>query len=168
MVANISAHKPGWDDRWEEFSDWAEKGQKYKDRLLFLVDEDTRAFNKIIEAFRMPKGSEEEIRKRKQAVEDATRYATEIPLQVMETALSSMEVMEAMLEKGLQTSLSDAGVGILCARTAVLGAHFNVKINAKDLKNRAVAEDLLAKAKRIYDEALVREAEAIAFIESKM
>lgn len=168
MVANISAHKPGWDDRWEEFSDWAEKGQKYKDRLLFLVDEDTRAFNKIIEAFRMPKGSEEEILKRKQAVEDATRYATEIPLQVMETALSSMEVMEAMLEKGLQTSLSDAGVGILCARTAVLGAYFNVKINAKDLKNRAAAEDLLSKAKRIYDEALVREAEAIAFIESKM
>ena len=168
MVANISAHKPGWDDRWEEFSDWAEKGQKYKDRLLFLVDEDTRAFNKIIEAFRMPKGSEEEIRKRKQAVEDATRYATEIPLQVMETALSSMEVMEVMLEKGLQTSLSDAGVGILCARTAVLGAYFNVKINAKDLKNRAAAEDLLAKAKRIYDEALEREAEAISFIESKM
>ncbi len=168
MVANISAHKPGWDDRWEEFSDWAVKGQKYKDRLLFLVDEDTRAFNKIIEAFRMPKGSEEEIRKRKQAVEDATRYATEIPLEVMETALSSMEVMEAMLEKGLQTSLSDAGVGILCARTAVVGAYFNVKINAKDLKNRAAAEDLLAKAKRIYDEALEREAEAIAFIESKM
>jgi len=168
MVANISAHKPGWDDRWEEFSDWAEKGQKYKDRLLFLVDEDTRAFNKIIAAFRMPKGSEEEIQKRKQAVEDATRYATEIPLQVMETALSSMEVMEAMLEKGLQTSLSDAGVGILCARTAVLGAYFNVKINAKDLKDRVVAEDLLARAKKICEETLSRESEAIDFIESKM
>ena len=168
MVANISAHKPGWDDRWEEFSSWAQKGQKYKERLLFLVDEDTRAFNKIIEAFRMPKGSDKEISKRKQAIEDATRYATEIPLQVMETALQSMEVMEAMLEKGLQTSLSDAGVGILCARTAVLGAYFNVRINAKDLKDRTVAEDLLAQAKRIYEETVQREAGAIAIIESNM
>ncbi len=168
MVANISAHKPGWDGRWEEFSSWAQKGQKYKERLLFLVDEDTRAFNKIIEAFRMPKGSDKEILIRKQAIEDATRYATEIPLQVMETALESMEVMEAMLEKGLQTSLSDAGVGILCARTAVLGAYFNVRINAKDLKDRTVAEDLLAQAKRIYEETVQREARAIAMIESKM
>ncbi len=168
MVANISAHKPGWDDRWEEFSEWAVKGQKYKGQLLFLVDEDTRAFNKIIEAFRMAKGSDDEIRKRKQAIEDATRYATEIPLQVMETALSSMEVMETMLEKGLQTSLSDAGVGILCARTAVLGAYFNVKINAKDLKDRAVAEDLLRRAKRIYEDAMKRETRAIKLIESKM
>jgi glutamate formiminotransferase/formiminotetrahydrofolate cyclodeaminase len=168
MVANISAHKPGWDDRWEEFSGWAKKGQLYKERLLFLVDEDTRAFNKIIEAFRMPKGSDKEISKRKQAIEDATRYATEIPLQVMETALQSIEVMEAMLEKGLQTSLSDAGVGILCARTAVFGAYFNVRINAKDLKDRTVAEDLLAQAKTIYEETLQREARAIAIIESKM
>lgn len=168
MVANISAHKPGWDDRWEEFSGWAQKGQKYKERLLFLVDEDTRAFNKIIEAFRMPKGSDKEILKRKQAIEDATRYATEIPLQVMETALRSMEVMEAMLEKGLQTSLSDAGVGILCARTAVLGAYFNVRINAKDLKDNAVATDLLARSKQIYEEAIEKEARAIALIDSKM
>ena len=168
MVANISAHKPGWDDRWEEFSHWAETGQKYKDRLLFLVDEDTRAFNKIIQAFRMPKGSDEEITTRKQAIEDATRYATEIPLQVMETALSSMEVMEAMLEKGLQTSLSDAGVGILCARTAVMGAYFNVRINAKDLRDRSGAENLLAQAKRIYQDALERESKAIEFVESKM
>lgn len=168
MVANISAHKPGWDDRWEEFSGWAEKGQKHKDRLLFLVDEDTRAFNKIIEAFRLPKGSEKEILKRKQAVEDATRYATEIPLQVMETALSSMEVMEVMLEKGLQTSLSDAGVGILCARTAVFGAYLNVKINARDLKDRTNAEDLIDRAERIYEEAKLREARAITLIDSKM
>ena len=168
MVANISAHKPGWDERWEEFSSWAQKGQKYKERLLFLVDEDTRAFNKIIEAFRMPKGSDKEILKRKLAIEDATRYATEIPLQVMETALRSMEVMEAMLEKGLQTSLSDAGVGILCARTAVLGAYFNVRINAKDLKDNAVATDLLARSKQIYEEAIDKEARAIALIDSKM
>ncbi|MGA9270911.1 MAG: glutamate formimidoyltransferase [Lutimonas sp.] len=168
MVANISAHKAGWDERWEEFSDWAEKGQKYKERLLFLVDEDTRAFNKIIEAFRLPKGSESEIRTRKEAIENATRYATEIPLEVMETSLSSMEVMEAMLERGLQTSLSDAGVGILCARTAVLGAYFNVQINARDLKDRTVAEDLLSKAKKIYEHTVEREARAISFVESKM
>ncbi len=168
MVANISAHKPGWDERWEEFSSWAQKGQRYKDRLLFLVDEDTRAFNKIMEAFRLPKGSDKEIIKRKQAIEDATRYATEIPLQVMETALQSMEVMEAMLEKGLQTSLSDAGVGILCARTAVLGAYFNVRINAKDLKNNAVAADLLAQSKQIYEKTIEKEARAIALIDSKM
>ena len=168
MVANISAHKAGWDERWEEFSDWAEKGQKYKERLLFLVDEDTRAFNKIIEAFRLPKGSESEIRTRKEAIENATRYATEIPLEVMETSLSSMEVMEAMLERGLQTSLSDAGVGILCARTAVLGAYFNVQINARDLKDRTVAEDLLSKAKKIYEHTVERETRAISFVESKM
>ena len=168
MVANISAHKPGWDDRWEEFSKWAEKGQKYKERLLFLVDEDTRAFNKIIEAFRMPKGSDREIGIRKQAIEDATRYATEIPLQVMETALASMEVMEAMMKKGLQTSLSDAGVGMLCARTAVFGAYFNVRINAKDLKDRVVAEDLLERAKSIHEETIERETRAIELIESRM
>jgi len=128
MVANLSAHKAGWDDRWEEFSKWAEKGQEYKNKLMFLVDEDTNAFNKIIDGFRMPKGSDEEKKLRREAIQEATKYATEIPFQVMETAYNSMEVMEAMLEKGLQSSLSDAGVGILCARTAVLGAYFITKM----------------------------------------
>ena len=168
MVANLSAHKPGWDDRWEEFSTWACKGQDYKEKLLYLVDEDTRAFNRIIEAFRLPKGSENEIQKRNDAIEEATRYATEIPLQVMETALASMEVMEAMIKNGMKSSLSDAGVGILCARTAVTGAYFNVRINAKGLKDRVFADDILARAKKVHAEAIEKEKRAIEGIDSHM
>ena len=159
MVANLSAHKPGWDDRWEFYSKWAEKGQQYKDKLVFLVDEDTAAFNKIIDAFRLPKSTDEEKKIRTQAVQDATQYATEIPLQVMETSFKSIEVMQEMIESGLQNSLSDAGVGILCAKTAVIGAYFNVKINARDLKDRKVADELLSKAKDIYDQTLALESQ---------
>jgi glutamate formiminotransferase/formiminotetrahydrofolate cyclodeaminase len=168
MVANLSAHKPGWDDRWEFFSKWAEKGQTYKNRLLFLVDEDTSAFNKIIDGFRMPKNSEAEKKARSQAIEEATKYATEIPFRVMETAFSSMEVMQAMLTDGLQSSLSDAGVGILCARTAVVGAYFNVKINAKDIKDRNFAEGILARAETIYQKTLKIEKEVITAIDSQL
>lgn len=168
MVANLSAHKAGWDDKWEYFSEWAEKGQSYLKKLLFLVDEDTNAFNKIIDGFRMPKGNEAEIEARKQAIESATKYATEIPFQVMETAYNSMEVAQAMLKEGIQSSLSDAGVGILCARAAVVGAYFNVRINAKDIKDRAFAEAILAKAEDIFQKTLAIEKETIAFIDSKM
>jgi len=168
MVANLSAHKAGWDEKWEFYSDWAVKGQAYKNKLLFLVDEDTNAFNKIIEGFRMPKSNTEEIEARKEAVENATKYATEIPFQVMETAFNSMEVMQAMLKEGLQSSLSDAGVGILCARTAVFGAYFNVRINAKDIKDRVFAEDILKRAKDIYDKTILIEKEVIQLIDSKM
>jgi len=168
MVANLSAHKAGWDDKWEFFSDWAVKGQAYKERLLFLVDEDTNAFNKIIDGFRMPKDSEEEKEARKQAIEEATKYATEIPFQVMETSFNSIEVMQAMIKDGLQNSLSDGGVGVLCARTAVLGAYFNVKINAKDIKDRAFAEDILNRAENIYQKTLQIEKETIEYIDSKM
>ncbi len=168
MVANLSAHKAGWDERWEFFSEWAEKGQAYKKKLMYLVDEDTNAFNKIIDGFRMPKGSENEIEARKKAIEEATKYATEIPFQVMETAFQSMEVPQAMLKEGLQSSLSDAGVGILCARAAVMGAYFNVRINAKDIKDRAFAEDILSKAAKIYNATLAIEKETIALIDSKM
>lgn len=168
MVANLSAHKAGWDDRWEFFSKWAQKGQAYKNRLLFLVDEDTHAFNRIIDGFRMPKGSEEEKLARGQAIEDATKYATEIPFQVMETAFNSMEVMQAMIKDGLQSSLSDAGVGILCARTAVVGAYFNVRINAKDIKDRKFAEHILEKAETIYQKTIKIEADSIAFINNKL
>ena len=136
MVANLSAHKAGWDDQWEFYSKWAEKGQEFKNKLLFLVDEDTLAFNKIIEGFRMPKNTEEEKKARLQAIEDATKYAAEIPFKVMQTAHDSMEIMQAMIHDGLPSSLSDAGVGALCARTAVVGAYFNVRINAKDIKDR--------------------------------
>ncbi len=168
MVANLSAHKAGWDNKWKFFSEWAEKGQVYKNKLLFLVDEDTNAFNKIIDGFRMPKDSNEEKQARKQAIEEATKYATEIPFQVMETAFNSMEVMQAMIKDGLQNSLSDAGVGVLCARTAVLGAYFNVKINAKDIKDRDFAEKILAKAENIYQQTLKIENETIEYINSKM
>lgn len=168
MVANLSAHKAGWDDKWEFFSEWAEKGQAYKNKLLFLVDEDTNAFNKIIDGFRMPKDSDEEKLARKNAIEEATKYATEIPFQVMETAFNSMEVMQAMIKDGLQNSLSDAGVGVLCAKTAVLGAYFNVKINAKDIKDRDFAENILAKAERIYQQTLKIENETVEYINSKM
>ncbi len=168
MVANLSAHKAGWDDKWEYFSEWAVKGQAYKDELLFLVDEDTNAFNKIIDCFRMPKDSNEEKETRLNAIEDATKYATEIPFQVMETAFKSMEVMQAMIKDGLQNSLSDAGVGVLCARTAVLGAYFNVKINAKDIKDRKFTKAILNNAESIYQKTLKIEEETIAYIDSKM
>mgnify|MGYP000434824387 CR=1 FL=1 len=168
MVANLSAHKAGWDDKWEFFSEWAVKGQTYKEKLLFLVDEDTNAFNKIIDGFRMPKDSEAEKQARLEAIEAATIYATEIPFQVMETAYHSMEVSQAMLKDGLQNSLSDAGVGILCARAAVIGAYFNVRINAKDIKDRNFAEEILAKAKNIYQKTLAVEKETIELIDSKM
>ena len=168
MVANLSAHKAGWDDKWEFYSDWAVKGQAYKNKLLQLVDEDTNAFNKIIDGFRMPKVTDEEKEARKQAIEKATIYATEIPFQVMETAYNSMEVMQAMLKEGMQSSISDAGVGVLCARTAVVGAYFNVRINAKDIKDRVFAEDILAKSEVIYKKALAAEKEVMDFIFSKV
>jgi glutamate formiminotransferase/formiminotetrahydrofolate cyclodeaminase len=168
MVANLSAHKAGWDDKWEYFSDWAVKGQNYKNQLLFLVDEDTNAFNKIIEGFRMPKKTEEEKLARKNAIETATKYATEIPFQVMETSYNSMEVMKEMVYSGLQNSLSDAGVGILCAKTAVTGAYFNVRINAKDIKDRDFAENIIKKATDIYHKTILIEKEIMEYIDSKM
>ena len=168
MVANLSAHKAGWDDRWEEFSNWAEKGQAFKNRLLALVDEDTNAFNKIIDGFRMPKSNDKEKEERAKAIEAATKYATEVPFQVMETAYQSMEVMMAMAKIGLQNSLSDAGVGALCARTAVYGAYFNVRINAKDIKDRTFATDILNRAKTTFDETVALENEITAYINEKI
>ena len=168
MVANLSAHKAGWDQKWEMYSKWAEKGQAYKNKLLYLVDEDTNAFNKIIEGFRLPKSSDKEKETRTAAIEEATKYATEIPFQVMETAYNSMEVMQAMIKDGLPSSLSDAGVGALCARTAVIGAYFNVRINAKDIKDRKFAETVLKKAENIYQSTIQTEQEIIDYIDSKM
>jgi glutamate formiminotransferase/formiminotetrahydrofolate cyclodeaminase len=168
MVANLSAHKAGWDDKWEFYSKWAEKGQAYKNELLFLVDEDTNAFNKIIDGFRMPKSNDDEKVVRRQAIEDATKYATDIPFRVMETAYNSMEVMMAMAKEGLQNSLSDSGVGALCARTAVIGAYFNVRINAKDIKDKVFADDILFRAKDIYNKTITLEQEMIDIIDSKI
>jgi len=168
MVANLSAHKAGWDEKWEFYSKWAEKGQAYKNKLLVLVDEDTNAFNKIIDGFRLPKSTEEEKNVRKQAIEEATKYATEIPFQVMKTAYNSMEVMQAMIKDGLPSSLSDAGVGVLCARTAVFGAYFNVRINAKDIKDRDFAETIISKAEKIYLATIKIENDLVTYIDSKM
>ena len=168
MVANLSAHKAGWDAQWESFSDWAVKGQKYKNDLMFLVDEDTQAFHKIIEGFRLPKTTTEEIEIRKEAIENATKYATEIPYKVMETAYNSIEVMLAMLQHGIQNSLSDGGVGVLCAKTAVTGAYYNVKINAKDIKDREFAKEILAKAANIYQKTCQLELEMMAVINEKL
>ncbi len=153
MVANLSAHKKGWDDRWEEFSAWAEKGQKIKDELLKLVDEDTNAFNKIMDAFSLPKSTEEEIKLRNNAIQLATKYATEVPLQTMILAYSSFEVIRKMAEIGNPNSISDAGVGALCARSAVIGAYMNVRINAAELKDEAFKKEILAKAENIKNEA---------------
>jgi glutamate formiminotransferase/formiminotetrahydrofolate cyclodeaminase len=168
MVANLSAHKAGWDSKWEYFSNWAEKGQQYKNDLLFLVDEDTNAFNKIIDGFRLPKTNAEEIKKRKEAIEEATKYATEIPYKVMETAYNSIEVMLEMMKNGLQNSLSDGGVGVLCAKTAVTGAYFNVRINAKDIKDRKFAVDILEKAENVYQKTCALENKMMTIIDDKI
>ncbi|MBK9399371.1 MAG: glutamate formimidoyltransferase [Bacteroidetes bacterium] len=164
MVANLSSSKKGWEDKWEEFSDWAEKGQVYKKQLLHLVDEDTRAFNGIMEAFKLPKSTDEEKAARKAAIQTATRKAIEIPFQVMETAFNSMTVMKAMVEKGNPNSITDAGVGALCARTAVIGAHMNVRINAGGFTDKIFLEEILGKAAKIESDAMKMEKEIIDYI----
>ena len=168
MVANLSSHKPGWDERWEEFSQWAEKGQVIKDKLLKLVDEDTNAFNKIMDAFGLPKGSDDEKKARTEAIQAATRYATEVPFQVMQLCFDSMPIIKAMAETGNPNSVSDAGVGALCARTGVLGAFLNVKINASGLKDKAYVSDIIAKAQAIADQAVKMEAEIIDIVNQKI
>ncbi len=157
MVANLSAHKPGWDNRWEEFSDIAEKGHAIQDRLIALVDEDTEAFNRIMAVFAMPKKTPEEKEARAAALEAATLYATEVPLRTMQTAYETFDILEAMASKGNPASVSDAGVGALAARSAVLGAHLNVRINAAGLKNREKAEELLTAASVLASAAINRE-----------
>ena len=157
MVANLSSHKRGWDERWEEFSVWAEKGQQLKAALLFLVDEDTRAFNKIMDAFGLPKKTESEKQARQQAIEEASKYAIEIPMRVMEKSLESMDLIEAMALEGNPNSVSDAGVGTLCARAAVLGAWLNVKINATAIQDQRFIEEMLQKGEQISREAIQRE-----------
>lgn len=162
MVANLSAHKRGWDDRWKEFSDWAEKGQDVMERLLRLVDEDTEAFAKIMDVFSMPKGTEEEKAARAEAMEKATLYASRVPLKTMQTAMEAMPVALAMARIGNPASASDAGVGAIAALAAVRGAHLNVRINAAGLKDRALASELTDEAARIEAEAVAAEAEVLA------
>lgn len=168
MVANLSAHKRGWDDKWEEFSNWAEKGIAFQNELLRLVDEDTNAFNKIMEAFRLPKNSEEEQELRNEAIQQATKFAITTPYRVMQTAYDSMHVMKAMAEFGNPNSVTDAAVGALCARTAVSGAFLNVKINCGDCQDKDFVNDILTKGQNLVDKATELEKEIMNITESKL
>jgi glutamate formiminotransferase/formiminotetrahydrofolate cyclodeaminase len=168
MVANLSSHKKGWDDRWKEFSDYADKGQQLKDALIKAVDEDTRAFNKIMDAFGLPKGTDTEKAARKAAVQAATKNAIEVPLRVMELSYQTFEVIKPMAEIGNPNSVSDAGVGALCARSAVYGAYLNVKINAAGYDDKAYVEATLARANDILHKAIAAEKEVLAIVEGKM
>lgn len=166
MVANLSSHKRGWDERWEEFSNWAEKGKACHDELLRLIDADTEAFTAIMNAWRLPDKSEEEKQAKHAAVQAATLGAIQTPFRIMEVALESMEVAAAMAKDGLQASLSDAGVGALCARTAVIGAFLNVQINGGDLEDRARMEQFLAEGSVIVERAKQVEAEILDLVEA--
>ncbi len=168
MVANLSAHKRGWDDRWEEFSEWADRGQKIKDRLLHLVDEDTKSFNAIIDAFRLPKGTDAEKADRKAAIQAATKYAIEVPLEVMKSSLESFEIIKAMAEIGNPNSVSDAAVGGLCARAAIHGAFLNVKINSGDLEDKIFVEQVLKEAQKMITLADTTEKEILDIVHQKM
>lgn len=168
MVANLSSHKKGWDARWEEFSDWAEKGERYKNELLLLVDKDTRAFNQIMTAFGLPKSTEEEKSQRTRAIQEATRFAIEVPFQVMETALGSMEVIRAMADTGNPNSVSDAGVGALCARSAVMGAFLNVKINAAGYDDKEFTKNIIARGREIENKAIALEEDILKIVNGKI
>lgn len=168
MVANLSSHKPGWDERWEEFSKWGDEGQVIMDELLHLVDEDTQAFNRIMAAFGMPKKTDEDKAARTAAIQDATLYASQVPLRTMQESFKVFELCKAMAEEGNPNSVSDAGVGALAARAAVLGAGMNVKINAGSLTDREVALQLIAEANELIEKANAAEAEITALVNSKL
>jgi glutamate formiminotransferase/formiminotetrahydrofolate cyclodeaminase len=149
MVANLSAGKRGWDDKLEYFSNWAVKAQKLKDEMLALVDLDTNAFNKVMDAFGLPKRSDEEKKARSAAIESATKCAAEIPLKVMETASKSYELLAEMAEKGNPNSISDVGVGISATRACIDGAALNVRINLSQLKDDKFKSDLQGKVQNL-------------------
>ncbi len=168
MVANLSSHKRGWDDRWEEFSCWADKGKQYYNALLRCVEEDTQAFNRLMDAFGLPKNSEEEKGVRKKAIQEATLNAMLVPLRVMQLSLESMEVMQAMADTGNPNSVSDAGVGALCARTAVRGAWLNVKINASGLADKDRVAQILSQAEELAHKAEEMEQKILALVDEKL
>jgi glutamate formiminotransferase/formiminotetrahydrofolate cyclodeaminase len=168
MVANLSSHKKGWDDRWEVFGNWAEKGQQFKDQLLRLVDADTKAFNGIMNAMSLPKGTDEEKAIRKQAMNEATKVAIEVPFHVMKLSYDSMEVIKAMAEVGNPNSVSDAGVGALCARSAVMGAFMNVRINASGYDDKSFVDDVLKKGREIENKAVVLESQILEIVNNKI
>ncbi|HQZ50548.1 MAG: glutamate formimidoyltransferase [Chitinophagaceae bacterium] len=168
MVANLSSHKKGWDERWEEFGNWAEKGEKIKNELVSLVDADTKAFNKIMEGFGMPKSTDEEKLARTNAIQEATKFAIEIPFQVMKASYNSMEVIKTMAEIGNPNSVSDAGVGALCARSAVIGAFMNVRINASGYDDKAYVAETLKRGKEIENKAIALEEEILKIVDGKI
>lgn len=168
MVANLSSHKKGWDEKWEEFSDWADKGQQYKNELLKLVDEDTKAFNRIMSAFGLPKTTDEEKEIRSRSIQDATRYAIEVPFKVMENAYASMEVIKAMANTGNPNSVSDAGVGALCACAAVSGAFMNVRINAAGYEDKGFVHEIISKGRAIETKAKALENEILKAVNEKI
>ena len=168
MVANLSSHKRGWDDKWEYYSDWAVKGQEYKDELMRLVDEDTNAFTKIMDAFGLAKGTDEEKAFRKNAILEATKGAIQVPLSVMKVTLASMEVMLEMAKTGLPASISDAGVGALCARAAIRGAHLNVKINAAGIEDESYSNTIFEESEAIEANAEKLEREILELVHSKI
>ena len=168
MVANLSSHKKGWDERWEEFSLWAEKGQYFKDELMKLVDADTAAFNKIMMAFSLPKTTEDEKINRKQAIQEATKFAIDIPFKVMQLSYDSLALIKAMAEGGNPNSVSDAGVGALCARSAVMGAFMNVRINASGFDDKAVVNDIIAKGKEIEEKTIALESAILKIVNDKI
>ncbi len=164
MVANLSSHKRGWDDRWEEFSDWAEKGRAYQEELIFLIDEDTNAFNSLLDAYGMPESTEREAVLRGQAILEATKFATEVPFRIMETANKSLEVIRAMVETGNPNSVTDAAVGALAIRSCVMGAFLNVRINAVGMADRKFADNLIARAAEIEKNTIKAESEIIRLV----
>jgi glutamate formiminotransferase/formiminotetrahydrofolate cyclodeaminase len=168
MVANISSHKAGWDDRWEEFSIWAEKGQALKDEMLFLVDEDTRSFNRIITAAGLPKNTDAEKAARLQAIQDATKYSIEVPFRTMEVAMRIFDISKAMAEIGLPATVTDAGIAAVCARSAIIGAFYNVKINCGDYNDKTFVNDILAKGNEIQAKAIALEAEIMKMVDAKL
>ncbi|HXB96236.1 MAG TPA: glutamate formimidoyltransferase [Puia sp.] len=168
MVANLSSHKKGWDERWAEFGSWAEKGQGYKDELLRLVDADTRAFNAIMVAFGLPKSTPEEKADRHHAIQQATKTAIEVPFRVMQTAAAALEVIRAMATTGNPNSVSDAGVGALCVRAAVLGAFLNVRINAAGYDDKEFVGEVLAKGRDIEEKAIRAEEEILQIVNGKI
>jgi glutamate formiminotransferase/formiminotetrahydrofolate cyclodeaminase len=168
MVANLSAHKKGWDERWEEFSNWADIAEKYKNELLGLVDADTRAFNQIMDAINLPKSTEEEKSIRSKAIQGATKYAIEIPFKVMQLAYDSLDVIKAMAETGNPNSVSDAGVGALCARSAVMGAFMNVRINAAGYDDKDFIADVLKRGYEIENKTIALETEILKMVNEKI
>jgi glutamate formiminotransferase/formiminotetrahydrofolate cyclodeaminase len=168
MVANLSAHKRGWDERWQEFSNWAEKGKEIQERLLSLVDEDTKAFNHIMDAFRLPNKTVEEVSYRKKAMEEATKNAILIPFEVMKLSFSAFELIKKMAEVGNPNSVSDAGVGALSVRSAIMGAWLNVRINSSGIKDESLLNNIISEGQEIVQNTFILEKEILRIVDSKI